>query len=122
MGSERVAAPLYDLIEPWRDLLVWNGTTGYGSAESFLGMLAATLGSHERANEHFAAASELHRREGVKAAEARNLCYWAKSLLAAGEAEEARATADQALTLSGENGYGSCARRAQALLQVEATR
>ncbi len=90
VGSERAAAPLYDLIEPWRDQVVWNGATGYGSAESYLGALAATLGSHERAHEHFTAASSLHRREGLHGSEPRNLCRFAQSLLAAGAAEEAR--------------------------------
>ena len=72
-GSQRAAAPLYDLIEPWRELVVWNGSTGYGSAEAYLGMLAATLGAHDRAEEHFAAASRLHRRRASTAGR-RRIC------------------------------------------------
>jgi len=34
VGAQRPAALLYDLIEPWRDLVVWNGTTGYGAIRS----------------------------------------------------------------------------------------
>lgn len=120
VGSERAAAPLYDLIEPWRDELVWNGANGYGSAQYYLGILAATLGSHERASEHFAAASKVHNREGVKTWEARNLCYWARSLLASGDTDAAIAKADRALSLARENDYRFSAGRAEELLQSAA--
>lgn len=119
--SERAAGLLYDLVEPWRDRLVWNGATGYGSAELYLGMLAATLGSHERAGEHFATASRVHHSQGIKGWEAQNLCYWARSLLAAGAAQEARSAAARALALARENGYGSSARQAEAFLQMAPT-
>ena len=118
VGSERAAAPLYELIEPWRDQVVWNGATGYGSAESYLGALAATLGSHERAHEHFTAASSLHRREGLHGSEPRNLCRFAQSLLAAGAAEEARTQAEHALELARDSGHELSARRAEALLET----
>ncbi len=121
VGSERAAAPLYDLIEPWRSQFVWNGAMGYGFAESYLGMLAATMGSRDRASEHFAAASRLHEREGVKVWEVVNLCYWASSLLSGGAADDAFATAERALALARANGYGSSARRAEELLQLAAS-
>jgi class 3 adenylate cyclase len=121
VGSERAAAPLYDLIEPWREQMVWNGSHGFGSAESYLGMLAATLGAHERANEHFAAASEVHRREGIVGWEARNRYYEARARLAAGAVEEARAAAGDALHLARTHGHGMCARRAEALLEEVAS-
>jgi ATP/maltotriose-dependent transcriptional regulator MalT len=118
VGSERAAGLLYDLIEPWRDGLVWNGASGYGAAESYLGMLAATLGSHDRARDHFAAASKLHEQEGVKGWEALSLCYSARSLLEAGDVEEARTTAQRALAQARENHLESSAARAEALLQL----
>jgi hypothetical protein len=121
VGSERAAGLLYDLIEPWRDGLVWNGAIGYGAAESYLGMLAATLGSHDRAREHFAAASQLHQQEGVKGWEALSLCYSARSLLSAGDSEEARTTALRALALARETSHETSARRADALLQLAPT-
>jgi predicted ATPase/class 3 adenylate cyclase len=121
VGSERAAALLYDVMEPWRGGLVWNGSTGYGAAESYLGMLAATLGSHDRASEHFAAASRLHQREGVKGWEAQNLYYWARSLVSSGAAEEARATALEALALARDNGYESRVRQAESILELVRT-
>ena len=121
VGSERAAAPLYELIEPWGDSFVWNGASGYGSAESYLGMLAATLGAHERANEHFAAASARHELQRARVWEAQNLCYWARSRVAAGSADEGRSMAERALELAQGNGYGLSARRAARLVDVAAT-
>jgi class 3 adenylate cyclase len=119
LGSARAAAPLYDLLAPWRDLVVWDGATGLGSVESYLGMLAATLGAHDRAAEHFAAASALHDREGVAGWEARNLVYAARSLVAAGEPERARATAERAMRTA-PGASPASARQARALLDEAA--
>ena len=121
LRSAPAAAPLYDLIEPWRGALVWTGAVGYGSAESYLGMLAATLGAHDRAAEHFGAASAVHERAGVKGWEAQNLCYWARSLLEAGATQEARAKAEQALALARDHGFGASARLAAGVLELAPT-
>jgi tetratricopeptide (TPR) repeat protein len=120
VGAERPAARLYDLIEPWRDLVVWNGTTGYGAAESYLGMLAATLGSADRAAAHFAAAARLYRREGMRGWEARDRCHQAGALRAAGEDDRAREAAEDALAMAHEGGRPGLIRRAEALLQATA--
>lgn len=120
VGSDRAAAPLYALIEPWRDQFVWSGAMGYGSAQHYLGMLAATLGASDRANEHFAAASAAHRREGVKVWEARNLFYWARALLASGAAKDGVATAERAQAIAHQNGYTAIAARAHKLLEMAA--
>lgn len=115
--AEREAAALYDLIEPWRNQVIWTGAIGYGSAEPYLGMLAATLGSHERAHHHFAAGSWLHEREGMKVWEARNLCASARSLLAASDRDEAIATATRALALARAHGYKLSELRAAEILE-----
>jgi class 3 adenylate cyclase/tetratricopeptide (TPR) repeat protein len=115
---ERAAAALYDLLEPCRGLLVWNGATGYGAIDCYLGMLAATLGWHERAAGHHDAATEQHRREGVTGWEARNLCWRARSLLACGHADGARAAAAQALELARAGGLASSRRKAEELLDT----
>ena len=121
VGSERAAAPLYELLDPWGDRFVWNGASGYGSAESYLGMLAATLGAHERAHQHFATASERHERQRARVWEAQNLCYWARSRVEAGAAGEGRNLAERALELAQRNGYGLSARRAERLVDLAAT-
>jgi class 3 adenylate cyclase len=118
VGAQAAAAELYDLIEPWRGLFVWNGSTGYGAVEAYLGVLSATLGAHDRAHAHHAAASALHQREGVRGWEARNLFWWARSLRAAGATDRARATAEQALHVARENGCATTRRHAERLLEA----
>jgi class 3 adenylate cyclase/tetratricopeptide (TPR) repeat protein len=117
VGCERAAGQLYDLLVPWRSLVVWNGTSGYGSVESFLGMLASTLGAAERAQEHFAAASALHRREGIMGWEARNLGNRALAYLRAGDAAQARAVAGEALRLAQAQGWVASARHAEEVVR-----
>ena len=99
---------------------MWNGSNGYGSAEYWLGMLAATLGSHDRARAHFAAASALHEREGLRGWEARNLVHAARSRRAAGDPAGARATAQRALDLAEAHGHEAAARQARAVLDPAA--
>ena len=84
-------------------------------------MLAATLGAHDRAHAHFAAASARHERQRARVWEAQNLCYWARSRLEAGAPDEAPGMAERALELAQTNGYGLSARRAAALVDVAAT-
>jgi hypothetical protein len=122
VGSTRAAAVLYDLLEPLRDGMVWNGATGYGSVESYLGMLAAAMSAHERAQQHFARASAVHEQEGVRGFEARSLCFQAKSLIASGAPEEGRAAAMRAISLGRESGFKASVRRAEALLEPAAAR
>jgi DNA-binding SARP family transcriptional activator/DNA polymerase III delta prime subunit len=121
VGSQPAAAALYDLLEPWHDQFIWNGATGYGSAQSYLGMLAATLGSHARAHGHFTIASQLHRRQGVKLWEAWNLRYFAESLLASGATADALKTAERALSVAQANDFAATARRAADLINSAST-
>ncbi len=118
--AEREAAVLYDLIEPWGDQFVWNGAMGYGAAQHYLGVLAATLGAYDRAREHFAAASRFHEREGVKAWECRNLCTWSACLLASGATADSLAMAERTLEMARENGFGHSAHRAEQLIHLAA--
>jgi class 3 adenylate cyclase len=109
---------LYGLLLPWREQMVWNGANGYGSVELYLGGLAATLGRHEVADEHFAAATAAHEGEDVRAWEARNQLFWARSLLDRGRVQGAREHAEHAATLAAENGYGAVGEQTTALLQA----
>jgi hypothetical protein len=52
--------------------------------------------------------------------EARALCHHARSLVAAGEAERARATAEEALATARARGYVSITGQAEELLHVTA--
>jgi DNA-binding CsgD family transcriptional regulator/tetratricopeptide (TPR) repeat protein len=67
LGDERVAALLYPELEPFAETNVMIGhlVACYGSAERYLGMLAATLGEAALAEEHFERAMEQNREMGA---------------------------------------------------------
>jgi class 3 adenylate cyclase/tetratricopeptide (TPR) repeat protein len=110
------AAILYELIEPWADQIVWSGTVTYGLARAYLGMLAATLGWDERADEHFKIACERQEQAGMLVWAARARLGWAEALSERGETERAREHAARALELSREHGYGIFEPRAAAIV------
>jgi class 3 adenylate cyclase len=114
------AEPLYDLLLPWRGQMVCNGATAQGSVELYLGGLAAILVRHEKADEHFAAASAVHEREDVRLWEAYNQVFWARSLLDRGSVREAREHAERAAALAAGNGYVAAGEQAAAVLQAAA--
>jgi tetratricopeptide (TPR) repeat protein len=112
------AGLLYELLLPARDQMIANGATGYGSCEVYLGALAATIGRHDLADEHFAAASVTQEREGVRAGEALNQAYWARSLLDRDRPDEAREHAERAAAVAAEHGYGMAGDLARAALET----
>ena len=65
----------------------------YGAADRYLGMLAATLGESERAEEHFERALELNRRDGRATWLAHTAYEYGRLLLARGPATRDRAEA-----------------------------
>ena len=109
---------LYELLLPARDQMIANGATGYGSCEVYLGALAAASGRHDLADEHFAAASVTQEREGVRAGEALNQAYWARSMLDRNRAHEAREHAERAEAAAAEYGYGMAGELARATLET----
>ncbi len=64
LGDERMAALVYPELEPLAggNVMIGHLVACYGAADRYLGMLAATLGEEERAEEHFERALELNRR------------------------------------------------------------
>ena len=62
----------------------------HGAADRYLGMLAATLGEWERAEEHFERAMELNRRMGAATWLAHTAYEHARMLLARGPGERDR--------------------------------
>jgi class 3 adenylate cyclase len=118
-GDRRVAAILYDLIQPWSDQVDWNGVSGYGHARLYLGLLAAVLGDHEQADAHLAFACEFHETNDMPLWAARGHLGWAEALAAREDPAGAREHSARALELSRERGYGAFEPRAAALLQTE---
>jgi class 3 adenylate cyclase len=118
-GNRRVAAILYDLIQPWSDQVDWNSLSCYGHARLYLGLLASVLGDQERADEHLAFACEFHEANDMPLWEARTHLGWAEALAARGDADGARGHATRALELSRQHGYGAFEPRAAALVETE---
>jgi class 3 adenylate cyclase len=116
--TPEAARLLYDLLLPARGQLIANGATGYSSCEVYLGALAATIGRHDLADEHFAAASVTQEREGIRAGEALNQAYWARSLVDRDRPDEARAHAERAFSVAEKHGYGMAGDLARAALEA----
>ena len=109
---------LYELMEPWADQILWSGANAYGYVRTYLGLLAATLGSDERADEHFTVACELQERKGMILWAARARLGWAEALDRRGERDRAKAEASRALVFARERGYGAIEQRAGALVET----
>jgi class 3 adenylate cyclase/tetratricopeptide (TPR) repeat protein len=116
-GASDAAGVLYELIEPWADQIAWVGAITYGQASTYLGLLATTLGRHERADEHFKRSCEFHEANELWLWAARAHLGWAQALADRGETAQAREHATQALELSREHGYGLFEPRAAALVE-----
>jgi class 3 adenylate cyclase len=115
-GVRSAAEVLYQLIEPWADRVVWNGTVTNGHERTYLGLLAAALGRDEQADEHFARAVQIQERKGMLVWAARAHLGWAEALAGRGELARAREQATRTLELSVEHGYGAFEPRAAAIL------
>src|ERR1700751_6098127 len=63
LGDERVAALVYPelALHEGTNVMIGHLVAYYGSADRYLGMLAAALGEWERAEEHFERAVEANR-------------------------------------------------------------
>jgi hypothetical protein len=118
-GVRDAAGVLYELIEPWREQVIWNGAITYGHARTYLGMLAAALDRDERADEHFELASEFHEANALPMWAARTHLGWAEALVSRGDSDLAQEEAARALELSREHGYGLFEPRAAAILEAE---
>jgi hypothetical protein len=118
-GSSSAASSLYGLMEPWADQFIWNGMCGYGHMRMWLGLLAAALGEHRRADEQLQFACEFHEANEMPIWAARGRLGWAEALAARGDPAAAREHAARALQLSREHGYGLFEPRAAALVETE---
>ena len=119
LGDEGMAALVYPELEPLAGASVMIGhlVCCYGAADRYLGMLAATLGEAERAEEHFERALELNRRMEMPTWIAHTTHEYARFLHAQGGAgrSRAQALAGEAATLARRIGLPALLARVQAL-------
>jgi DNA-binding CsgD family transcriptional regulator len=95
LGNEAAAALVYPELEPFAgsNLMIGQLVACYGSVDRYLGMLAATLGEWERAEQHFEQALLLNRQMGALTWLAHTDYEFARSLLARGDRAPPRAAA-----------------------------
>jgi DNA-binding SARP family transcriptional activator/tetratricopeptide (TPR) repeat protein len=116
----RTAARLLaELLAPWRDQLDYNLVTCGGSVARPLGLALATAGRLDEADEAFAQAAAVHERIHAPIALARTQVDWARVLAGRaqpGDADQARALLDPALSTATNLGLATIQRQAQSLL------
>ena len=119
-SDARAAAMLYEHLEPFAEQVTWAGAYSLGHVRMRLGLLAACLGEHQRADEHLQFACEFHETNHMPVWAARGQLGWAEALAARGDAAAARDHAARALELAREHGYGVFEPRAAALVAPSA--
>jgi DNA-binding CsgD family transcriptional regulator/tetratricopeptide (TPR) repeat protein len=95
LRDESMAALIYPELEPssTTNVMIGHLVACYGSADRYLGMLAATLGDHVRAEQHFEQALELNREMGATTWFAHTAYEYARSLLVSAPRQRSRAEA-----------------------------
>jgi DNA-binding CsgD family transcriptional regulator len=119
LGDQATAAIVYPELEPLAgaNVMIGHLVACYGAADRYLGMLAATLGEWERAEEHFERAMVLNRQMGALTWLAHTAYEYARMLLSRGPAERdrGRALLDEAAALAERIGMPALLGRVLAL-------
>ena len=118
-GQEHHTVVLYGHLVPHCGLIGSGGGSVSPAVDHCLGLLATTLGRHDEADAHFAAAAGIHHRLGAPTFLARTHLEWATMLLRRrrpGDDERAQELLTQALSVAVDLGLGTVERRARALL------
>jgi tetratricopeptide (TPR) repeat protein len=120
LNDARRAARLYELLAPYASrnpMLTWH--VCFGSAEHYLGRLAATMARSDQAIEHFEAALRFNQQMGARLWIAHNQYYCAETLLVRnrpGDRERADSLLRECLDTASELGIAIVQRKAQAAL------
>ena len=115
------AALIQELLAPWSDQFIWGGACPYGHVRLWLGVVAATLGRDDEADEHFAFACRYHGDHGLRLWEARSQLGWAQALTSRRDHAAAHEHGARALELARANGYGLIEALAQPIATAEAS-
>jgi DNA-binding CsgD family transcriptional regulator/tetratricopeptide (TPR) repeat protein len=120
VADEELAELLYPELAPLAEgnVVIGHGVACYGSADRYLGMLAATLGDHDAAVDHFERALAFNRRMGATTWVAHTLYAYGRTLRMRGRADDAAASwalLSEAATLAEHVGMPTLLERARAL-------
>jgi DNA-binding CsgD family transcriptional regulator len=102
VGDETMAALVYPELEPLAgtNVMIGHLVAYYGAGDRYLGMLAATLGEWQRAEEHFERAMELNRRMSAATWLAHTAYEYARLLSERGRRDRAEALLGEAAALA----------------------
>jgi DNA-binding CsgD family transcriptional regulator/tetratricopeptide (TPR) repeat protein len=119
IGDEAMAAIVYPELEPFAgtNVMIGHLVACYGSADRYLGMLAATLGERDRAEEHFERAIAMNREMGASTWLAHTTYQYGRFLLAGGRRRRGRAGPylDEAAALAERIGMAGLLAKVRAL-------
>jgi DNA-binding CsgD family transcriptional regulator len=119
LGDRAAAEILYPALEALSgaNVMIGHLVASYGAADRYLGMLAATLGDWDRAEQHFDRALELNRHMGATTWVAHTAYEYARGLLrrGPGERDRARALISEAASLAEGIGLTALLGRTHAL-------
>jgi DNA-binding CsgD family transcriptional regulator/tetratricopeptide (TPR) repeat protein len=120
VGDDELAALLYPELAPLAggNVAIGHGVVCYGAADRYLGLLAATLGEHDLAADHFEDALTLNRRMHAPTWTANTLLAYGRTLRARGRAADLRgasALLSDAATLAEATALPMVLRRAREL-------
>ncbi len=109
LGDEQRADTLYDLFAPYagKNVVVGPAVSSAGSADRYLGLLAATMSRWDAAEQHFHDAIEQNERMGARPFTAFTMYDYARMLLRrseAGDAGRAHDLLDRALVIARDVG------------------
>jgi DNA-binding SARP family transcriptional activator len=108
LGDAESAAVLYRLLTPWAGFNVAEVAEGFrGSVARYLGLLAATMGRWEEAEQHFQRAVEMNARMGARPWLAHTQHDYARMLLVRDESPRAHGLIAEALATYRELGMES---------------
>jgi DNA-binding CsgD family transcriptional regulator len=117
VGDAATAALVYPELLPLAgvNVMIGHGVACYGSADRYLGMLAATLGRTDEAEERFLAAAELERSMRATTWVAHTAYEHGRTLVAAGDEERAAPLLAEAAVLAESVGMPSLLARVREL-------
>lgn len=120
VGDEDLAALVYPELAPLAggNVVIGHGVACYGAADRYLGLLAATLGEHDRAVGHFEQALAINREMGAETWVAHTLYGYGRTLHMRGRREDGARASDllsEAAALAERIGLPTLLASAQAL-------
>jgi DNA-binding CsgD family transcriptional regulator len=120
VGDAKLAALVYPELVPLSggNVVVGQGVACYGAADRFLGLLATTLGDHDRAIEHFEQALAINRRMGAATWTAHTLFAYGRTLrmrARGSDALQASELLSEAASLAAQIGIPTLVTRARVL-------